>query len=334
MFILSRAVHAAAHLGVADQLLAGPKTIRELACETGTHEPTLARLLRTLVTFGVFVEQPDGCFALNELAQELRSGTPASQRDFILCMGSRWQARAWEDLSETIRTGEPYFERATGVTMFDYLAEHPQDAVLFEKAMSRQTGQSAAALAAACDLDGVRHIVDVGGGNGTLLAALLVANPHAQGVLVERPACAAGARPALADAGVGDRCVVQEADICHDPLPIAAVYVLKNVLHDWNDERAVQILQNCRRAAQGRARLLVIEVLARSPAPRPDEALMDLAMLVLTGGRERTREHYGQLLESADWTLERVIATGTAFSVLEATPAECTRIAACKSLSG
>jgi hypothetical protein len=319
-FILSRAVHAAARLGLCDLLGEHPLSAAELAAQSNTHEPSLLRLLTLLCEFGVLVRQGDGRFALTNLGRGLQSSSPYSQLDFVLSMGGDWQYRAWSDLLGSVRTGRSYFERVTGRGLFDYLAANPEQERLFENSMKAETAATAAALTTHCNVGGVRKIVDVGGGNGMLLAALLAANSSVDGVLFERPPCIAAARNRMADAQLQSRCSLLEGDFFTDLLPKADIYILKNVLHDWDDRRAIDILKNCRRAMQDSSRLLSVDLVIATEGMVLHETVIDLAMLLLTGGCERTEEHYRTLFASSGLRVERIIQTHTVYSVIEATP--------------
>jgi len=309
-------LYVAASLGLADLLTAGPRSSAELARATGTHPPSLHRALRAMVAMGLLAEQADGRFGLTPSGACLRSDVPDSLRGAAILTGECLPA--WGALLHAVRTGEPAFEHARGAGFFAHFSRDTELARHFHADMARQTGPVAAAVAAAYDFSAGGTLVDVGGGHGALLAAVLRRHPGVRGVLFDTPGAAAGARAALAAAGAG-RCAVVAGDFFAAVPPGGDVYALQAVLHDWADDRAQRLLATCRAAMGPRSTLLVVERLlpARAPAA-PGLIEADLNMLVLTGGRERTEVEYRALLERAGLVVSRVIPTRTAFSVIEA----------------
>lgn len=242
---VSRALYAVTELGIADRLAGGPATSAELARATGTHEPSLYRVLRLLAALGLFTEAPSRSFSLTILGDRLRSDAPASMRSWALLHGTVGGCQPFEHILHTVKTGQPGFGTAHGVSLFEFLAHHPGDAAVFDAAMAERTASFAPSVAAGYDFSGISTVVDVGGGRGTLLAAILRGHPHLQGTLFELPGVAAGAKAVLAAAGIADRCDVATGDF-FDRLPAGAdCYLLANVLHDWDDTKAAQILANC-----------------------------------------------------------------------------------------
>ena len=318
-FILARAIHVAASLGIADALVNGARTAEDLARENGTHAPSLRRLMRALTTCGVFTELEYGCYALNAQSRLLCRDAPDSVRDFVLYLGCEWQTDAWSDLLGTVRTGLSYPRRYTGLAVFDHFAADAAVGQLFERSMTESTAAHAQAIASHCNLNGARVIADIGGGDGTLLAAFLSRNPDARGILVERGSCIAAAREAFRGGALASRCEFIEADIFSDAWPAADAYLLKNVLHDWDDSSATQILRIGRQSVALASTLFIIEALLGSGRIRPHEAFMDLSMLLLTGGRERSEAEFRALLGDTGFNLAKATQTGTPFVVLEAT---------------
>jgi hypothetical protein len=297
---VSRAVYAAAELGVADLLADGPVSCAELAEDTGADEGSLYRVLRLLGALGVFTEVSPGSFGLTILGSRLRSDSPASMRSWARIHGSFGGCLPHEHFLHTVMTGEPGFVTANGMSLFEYLTRHPSDAVVFNAAMAERTAAFAPSVAAGYDFSGTRTVVDVGGGRGILLAAILRAHAHLQGTLLELPAVAATAEPVLAAAGVMDRCEVIGGDFFQGVPAGADCYVLANVLHDWDDAAAVRILAACRAAASRGGRLLIAErLIPIDPAEAVPVLLSDINMLVLSGGRERTNGEYRELLRAA-----------------------------------
>ena len=298
---VSRALYAVTELGIADRLAGGPATSAELARATGTHEPSLYRVLRLLAALGLFTEAPSRSFSLTILGDRLRSDAPASMRSWALLHGTVGGCQPFEHILHTVKTGQPGFDTAHGVSLFEFLAHHPGEAAVFDAAMAERTASFAPSVAAGYDFSGISTVVDVGGGRGTLLAAILRGHPHLQGTLFELPGVAAGAKAVLAAAGIADRCDVATGDF-FDRLPAGAdCYLLANVLHDWDDTKAAQILANCRTAATRHGRILIIErLIPADPAQAVPVLLSDINMLVISSrGRERTNSEYRELLHTA-----------------------------------
>ncbi len=311
-YYVSRAIWVAATLGLADQLSAGPRDAGDLAKATDTHAPSLRRVLRLLASAGVFAEDADGRFSLTPISQCLRSGVPGSMRAAALLFGGRTQD-TWRELLHSVRTGEPGFARVFGTDPFAYMTEHPEMAALFDEAMADWTKQVAVATAAAYDFRQFRTVVDVGGGNGTLLAGILAATPGLRGIVFDLPHVAERARGRLAELGLADRSTAIGGDFFQEVPQGHDAYVLKHVIHDWNDERAVTILKACRRAMGADAKLLLIEGvypsrIDQSPASQ-GAAANDVNMLVSTGGRQRSESEFRALYEAAGFTLTRLIPT-------------------------
>jgi SAM-dependent methyltransferase len=319
--VLSRALYAAAELGVADHLADGPRSADALAGAVGAHAPSLHRLLRTLASVGVFTEDAEHHFALTPLGAALRSDAPGAGRSSIRTFGGPMMWTSFGEFLHAVRTGEPGADRALGQPIFGYLSQRPEEAALFGETMLGYHGAEPPAVAAAYDFAGVGTLVDVGGGIGTLLATVLQANPGMRGVLLEMSHVTEAARTRLAAAGLGDRCTVEAGDFFAAVPPGGDAYVLSHVIHDWDEARCRTILANCRRAMGPGGRLLLVEaVLPPGDTPHPGK-MLDLVMLTLTGGRERTEAEYAALLASAGFTLTRVVPTASQASVIEAVPA-------------
>jgi SAM-dependent methyltransferase len=315
---VSRAIYVAAELGIADLLAAGPVSSARLAEATGVHEPSLYRVLRLLASLGVLAEGEHRSFGLTVLGDRLRADVPASMRSWAMLADAAGGVRAFEPIVATVRTGAPGVDLAHGMGLFEYLACHPEHAASFDAAMSERTAAFAPGVAAGHDFSGVRTVVDVGGGTGTLLAAILRAHGRLRGVLMETPAVAAAAGPALEAAGVADRCEVVAGDFFARVPEGADRYLLANVLHDWDDDRAVAILAQCRRAMADGGRVLIIERLVPDdPGQAVPTLLSDLNMLIVTGGKERTSAEYGELLARAGLALHRASAVAFPYGIIE-----------------
>ena len=311
-YYVSRALYVAAELGIADLLAQGPRHYEDLAQATDAHGASLNRVLRLLASVGVFAEEDDGRFALTQLGHYLKSGVPGSMRAAARLFGGRTQD-AWTGLLDTVRTGDPAFRRSGQTDPFASMAADPAQAALFDDAMADWTRQVAVAAAAAYDFSRFGTIVDIGGGNGTLLAGILGATAGPRGIVFDLPHVAARARARLADMGLAERCTAVEGDFFKEVPRGGDAYLLKHVIHDWNDERAVEILKACRRAMGPDAKLLIIEGvypprIDQSPASR-GAAANDVNMLVCTGGRQRSEPEFRALYEAAGFTLTRLVPT-------------------------
>ena len=316
---IGQSVHVAAKLGIADLLEDGPKSPATLAEATGAHAGALHRLLRALASLGIFAEDAEGRFGLTPLADGLRTNAPGSLRAYSIMLGEDWHWRVWGELLHSVRTGQGAFEHVFGRNVFSYFGEHPEAAQVFNAAMTSRTGQETAAVTAAYDWPTRGIIVDVGGGQGALLSTVLRQNPGVRGILFDVPHVIAAGRELIGAAGLGDRCELAAGDFFERVPPGGDLYLLKRVIHDWDDERAKAILCRCRAAMGKASRLLVIEhVLPPGNIPSWGK-LLDLQMLVLTpGGRERDEAGFRALLGSAGLRLERILPAGPTASLIEA----------------
>jgi hypothetical protein len=315
---ISRAVYVAAALGIADLLAGGPMTDVDLANATRAHRPSLYRVLRVLAALGLFSEGPGRSFSLTVLGDRLRTDVPASMRSWAMLVESTGGVRAFEPMLETVRTGTAGLDIAHGMPLFEFLSQHPELEDAFDAAMSERTTAFAPSVAGGYDFSSLGTVVDVGGGKGTLLAAVLGAHSHLRGVLFERPTVTADAHERLSAAGVSDRSDVVTGDF-FDTVPKGAdAYFLANVLHDWDDARAVDILRNCRDAMADGGRVLIIErLIADNPADAVPVLLSDLNMLVVTGGLERTNAEYGHLLTDAGLIVHGIHAVAAPYGIIE-----------------
>ncbi|HSS68674.1 MAG TPA: methyltransferase [Nocardioidaceae bacterium] len=316
-FRVSQAVHVAAELRLADHLAAGPLNVSTLAERVGADPDALRRLLRALSATGVFVEQPDDVFATNELGATLESQHPARLRAISSNTSSTYFWDAWGRLEHSVRTGENAFYSLHGMNVWEYRSQHPEAAERFDAAMVAMTLAVARGLAESYDFAAVRTLVDVGGGHGGLLAAVLDAHPAIQGVLYDLPHVVATAPAELAARGLGDR-VRLEAGSFFEQVPADGdCYLLKSVLHDWEDDDCVRILSACAAAMRSDAVLLVVERLLDGPNEGADTKFSDLNMMVLPGGRERSADEFGALAAAAGMSVTRIVPTSTAFHALE-----------------
>ena len=314
-------LYATAKLGIADRLADGPRTAAELAIPTKTHAPTLHGLLRTVGGVGILTERDGQRFALTPLGEAMRSGAPGAARSTVLAFCSPALWRSWEEIVYSLETGRTGFEKVNGMPMFDYLAQHPEEASAFSEAMVGFHGAEPPAVARAWDFSPFRNVVDVGGATGNMLAAILSHHPQPRGVLYDRPHVVRDAPALLAARGVADRVRIEPGNFFEGVPPGGDVYVLSHVIHDWNEEQCLTILGHCRRAMKPDARLLIVEtVLPPGDTPHPGKVL-DMVMLVIPGGQERTAAEYDALLAKAGFRLTRVVPTESVVSIVEAVPA-------------
>jgi C-methyltransferase len=314
----SQAITVAAQLGVADALAEGPLPIDELADRVGADPDALRRLLRALISRGVFRHRRDGRYELNSLADTLRSDAPVSMTWAARFYGSQEQRERWTLLVDAVRTGTAVVPTLRGKESFDYFADQPELAELFNRTMTSISELTDASVVAGYDFSAYPTIIDVGGGQGPLLAAILAAAPASRGVLYDLPAVVANAPSLFRKQDVADRVRIAEGSF-FDSVPGGGdAYVLKNIMHDWPDEKAVQILRNVRAAAGPQATVLLVELVI----PKHDRDFLgkwaDLEMLLNLAARERTAAEYGDLLNQAGFRMTRVVQTASPLSVVEA----------------
>ncbi len=313
---VAMALSVAAQLRVADSLATGPKSVADLAAETGAHAPSLYRVLRALASVGVFAEGADGRFGQTPLSEVLRSDVPGSMRAVADYCGADWSWRPWGKLLDTVRTGRTAFDEVFGEQAFEYLARHPAESAVFNEGMTGFSMQESPAVAEAYDFSPFGTIVDVGGGHGHLLCTILKKHPGPKGIVFDSPHVAEGATPRIAAAGLAGRCRAEGGDFFAS-VPAGDAYVMKHIIHDWPDDKAMAILRNCRAAAKPGAKLVLVEmVIPPGNGPSPGK-LLDLEMLVIASGKERTEGEYADLLAGAGWKLAGITPTKSPTSVIE-----------------
>lgn len=318
---VSQAIGVVAQLGVADQISAGPRASDELASAVGAETQALYRVLRLLASLGVFEEVAPRTFGLTALGETLRSDAPDSVRNFAITETAPGHWLPWGRLDESVRTGQAMTYQTLGMGLFDWYAQNPDEASYFNAAMGNLSALAAGELVRVYDFSSVRTVADVGGAHGVLLAAILGANPTACGILFDLPHVIATAGDAMTAQGLSERCELVSGDFFEAVTEGADLHLLKQIIHDWDDEQATRLLRNCHRALAPNGKLLLVEmVIPPDNQPSPAQA-MDLNMLVVAGGRERTEDEYRGLLQGAGFRLERVIPTHSPFSVIEATRA-------------
>jgi len=317
---VSAVLYAAAETGLADRL-AEPKSAAELAPVLGLHAPSLHRLMRTLASLGVLTERSESRFALTPLGSALKSDAPGAARSTLRTFGGPVFTRGMENILWSLQTGKTGFEKAHGMPVFDYFAQHPDEAALFSETMVGFHGGEPPAVAAAYDFSGFESVVDVGGATGNMLAHVLAKYAKPRGVLFDLPHVVAGAPELLKQRNVSERVTIQSGSFFEAVPAGGDAYILSHIIHDWTEEQCLTILGNCRKAMKPQSRLLIVEmVLPAGDAPHPGK-MLDMIMLTLPGGQERTETEYASLLGKAGFKLNRVVPTESAVSVVEALPA-------------
>jgi hypothetical protein len=317
-FIVSRwinkPIYVAAELGIADMLANGPRSIDELARESETHAPYLYRTLRALASVGIFSEKENGSFELTPMAELLKTG---AMRSFALMFNSDWSDKAWGYFLHGVKTGETPFEKAHGMPVTVWLEKNPRAAEVFNEANAIKAAVSHKAIVDAYDFSGIKTLTDVGGGLGLLLAEILMANPSMEGVILDVPSVIKETKKIIQSPELENRCQAIECDFFNLIPSGSDVYLLSNILHDWPDDKCRRILTNCHKAMKSNSKLLVMEMIV-PPGNEPSVAkLLDLEMLVTTGGRERTEEEFRELFVSSGLSFNQIIPTKENVSVIE-----------------
>lgn len=313
-------IYVAAELNLADLIADGPRSSSELAVATGTQPTALYRLLRALASLGIFAEDEQGRFGLTPLAQLLRQGVPGSLHATALFHGDSLTQGVWGNLLHTLKTGEDGHHRLYGMSAWAYHEQNLDYSRLFDNFMTEVSSLDTAAVVSAYDFSNTTLLVDIAGGHGSLIAAILKANPTLQGILFDQPHVLSGAQPVLEAAGVTDRCQQVSGDFFAELPANGDAYLLKSIVHDWNDTDSIRILKNVRRAMKPDGKLLLVEfVIPSGNDPHPGK-LIDINMLVSLGGRERTEAEFRDVLAHADFRLTQVIPISSGKSVIEAMP--------------
>lgn len=317
---VSRALYAAAKLGIADLLQDGPKSCDDLANSTGTNAQALYRLMRALASVGIFAENEQGCFTLTPLATYLQSDVPNSIRAFAISFGEE-HYRAWGDIIHSIQTGDSAFQNLYGMPVFQYYAQNPQAGKMFDEAMTSVSATDKTEIVAEYDFSSIRKLVDVGGGRGSFIASILKANHTTEGILFDQPSVIEGAKSVIEAEGVSKRCQLVAGNFFESIPSGGDAYMLKYVIHLLDDERAITILKNCHRAMVENGKLLLVERII-PPGNEPFWGkFLDIHMLIgISGGRERTKMEYEALFEASSFKLTKIITTKSNVSVIEGVP--------------
>jgi hypothetical protein len=314
---VSQGLYVAARLGIVEHLKSGPKSSEELAAECEAHAPSLYRLLRMLANCGVFTQDAQGKFSVTPVGQLLQEG-PGSFRAMTIHLGEKPTWQAWGNLLDSVRTGETAFPLTHGKEVFPYYAEHPESNEPFNQAMTEYSAAVVAAVMRAYDFSRYSRFVDIGGGHGFLLSAILKANPKATGVLFDIPPTAEEAKAGIEAQGLATRCDVVSGNFFESVPEGGDAYVMKNIIHDWDDERSITILKHINKAIVRDGRVFLIEAVVPEGNTPDFSTLGDIHMMVMTGGCERTAAEYSALFQKSGFGLVRVVRTESAFSVVEA----------------
>ena len=314
----SQAIYVAAKLGIADLLADGPKPVNQLAEASGADAPSLYRVLRALASFGVFAERENQVFELTPTAELLRSDSSNSLRDLAIFMGEDWHWKVWGQTLYSVRTGQPAWSKCHGQDVFPYFAANPEASKIFDQAMTSLSNLAIKAVLEAYDFSEIETLVDIAGGHGRLLTAILNANPSVNGVLFDMAHVIEGAKEKENVKAVGSRLAFTTGDFFVEVPAGADAYIMKHIIHDWRDEQALQILRNIRRVMKPNGRVLLVESVITEGSERDFGKLLDIEMLVSPGGKERTAKEYEELFEQAGLQLKRITPTQSPYSVIEA----------------
>ena len=317
-FWSSRAVYVIAKLGIPDLLKSGPKTAEELASETKMHAPSLFRVLRALASIGVVNATSDGRFALSPVSELLVTDAPGSLRWFTISELGQEHYPAWGNLMHSVKTGEIAFDNFFGVDIWKYFQQNPEDGAVFQNSMSGVTAATNEQIRSVYDFSPFGTIVDIGGGHGGLITSVLQTNPKTKGILFDAPEVIEAARPKLETAGLADRCEAVAGDFFKAVPPGGDLYMMKWIIHDWNDDQAITILRNCRNQMKPGSKLIIFDSVVPETNEPDFSKFFDLNMLVMTGGKERTKKEFAQILDAAGFKLLRVIPTEVPTSIVEA----------------
>ncbi len=315
---VSRMMYVAAKLGLADLLAGGPKTAEELAAPTKSHSRSLFRLMRALAGLGVLTQSDDGKFGLTELGQSLRSEAPGAARSTILALAGPWAWKAFEEFPYSVATGEPGMEKAHGMGIFDFFAKHPDEAKHFSAAMVGFHGAEPPAVAAAYDFSPFGTVVDVGGATGNMLCAVLEKHPKVKGVLYDLAHVVKDAPPLIQKRGLSDRIRIESGSFFEKVPSGGDAYILSHIIHDWDEQECLTILGHVKKAMKPGGKVLLVEMVLPEGSEFHPGKMLDIVMLTIPGGEERTPKEYAALLAKAGLKMTRVVPTASAVGVVEA----------------
>ena len=316
----TQALYVAAKLGIADLLSEGQKSAAELASVTATHAPSLYRVLRSLAGEGIFQEVSPKVFANTAISEALLTDAPNSMRNGVIFMGETWHYNVWGNMMYSVQTGKSAWGKTHGAEVFDWFANKPEEAEIFNNAMTDMSVATAPTVVESYDFSGIETLADIAGGHGYLLAQILKANPKLSGILFDVAPVIAGAGAMLEKEGVTNRVETVAGDFFVE-IPSADGYIMKHIIHDWDDERCVGILKNIHNAMKENGKVLIVETIVPEGNEPHYSKLLDLEMLTSPGGVERTTEEYRELLAQAGFRLTKIVSTKSPFSIIEAVKA-------------
>jgi hypothetical protein len=314
------AVSCLAQLGIADLVEAGPKSAEDLATEIGAQPQALHRLMRATASVGVLSEGSDGKFSETPMSAVLRKNANPSLRGLAIMGGREWHGQGWSHLEYCVRTGKQALDRIYGMPVFEFLKQHPEEARIFDETMTGLSTIDGPAVTDAYAFDGIRSIVDVGGGHGFLLATILSRNPQMRGTLYDAPHVIEGARNGPLKS-LTERCTFTSGDMFSSMPAGADAYIMKHIIHDWPDDLCLKILEACRKNVNAGGKLLVVDSVIQPGNDFSPAKFLDLQMLIFPGGRERTEKEFRELFAAAGWRLNRIIPTAALDSIIEGSPA-------------
>ena len=318
--MVTQAIYVATKLGIADILADGQKHVDQISHEADAHSPSLYRVMRTLSSLGIFNETQPRTFANTPLSEVLRADVPGSMRNSMIFMGEPWHFNVWGNMLHSARTGGTAWKETYGEEVFDWIAKQPEASEIFNGCMSELSAGAAPAIVDGYDFSGIDTLADIAGGHGYLLSQILKANPNMKGILFDMEHVISGAAEMLRSFGVEDRVETVSGDFFAE-VPAADAYIMKHIIHDWDDERSIKILKTIHQAMKGDGKVLLAEmVIPEGNEPHPGK-MLDLEMLTSPGGLERTAEEYARLFEQSGFKLNRIVPTKSPFSVIEAVKA-------------
>lgn len=317
---IAGAVSCLAQMGIPDLVEAGPKSAKELASQIGADPEALHRLMRATASVGVLSEGPDGKFSETPMSAVLRSNGKPSLRAVAMMGGREWHGRGWSRLEYCVRTGKQALEQIYGAPIFEYFKQHPEEAQIFNDAMTSISAGDSPAVVDAYSFEGIHSIVDVGGGHGLLLATIMARNPQMKGTLYDESHVIEGAKNGPLKP-VMERCTLASGDMFSSVPAGADAYIMKHIIHDWPDELCIKILKACRKEVNPGGKLLVVDDVIQSGNDFYAGKFLDLQMLIFPGGKERTEKQFRELFAAGGWKLSRVVPTATPICIVEGIPA-------------
>jgi hypothetical protein len=319
-FWVTRGLWIAAKLGISDLLASGAKSVAELASQTSTHSDSLYRILRALAMVGVYAEGENRKFSLTPLSETLRSDVVGSLRGAVIAEMGQAHYEAWGNLMASVKTGEIAFDNKFGQDIWAYFQTEPEQATNFNQYMASMSEPLNRTISTTYDFSGYKKLIDVGGGIGGMISAILAENPSLQGAIYDSPSVVEQAKGFLESKGVADRCETIGGDFFESVPEGGDIYSMRWILHDWEDSKSLKILENIKKVLPENGKLLLAEAVVPEAGEPHFSKFFDLIMLVMTGGRERTEKQWSELLDKAGYRIERIIPTESFLRIIEAVP--------------